>query len=227
MKKVFSTHHMDAVKYLSVDLEKEVQILTKRFKELNFKQEQVNQLIQKYKRPDLQEVKEIPKRTCKISIPRWFSKKMAEYDMDKDMWQACSIKGLELPVYPMSSICYSLDMNQFFVLGGFNNQVDHKSAFSSRCLKIMEEQINPFESIYTSTLLSPMKQHRGCFPSAILITKRIKQQSKAPDLYSDVQLKVPQPNVFEGFIFVIGGKVREDKLTRYCERYDLTTNTWS
>jgi len=41
-------------------------------------------------------------------------------------------------------------MNEFFVLGGFNNKVESKSTFSSRVFRIMEEQVNPFESVYTA-----------------------------------------------------------------------------
>ena len=35
------------------------------------------------------------------------------------------------------------------------------------------------------------------------------------------------PAELKGHIYAIGGKVREDKLTKYCERYDIQTNTWT
>ena len=41
-------------------------------------------------------------------------------------------------------------MNQFFILGGFNNKVEGKSAFSSKAFTILEEKVNTFESIYTA-----------------------------------------------------------------------------
>jgi hypothetical protein len=48
-----------------------------------------------------------------------------------------------------------------------------------------------------------MKKGRGYFPSSVLITKR-------------------QELLFDGILLVVGGKTREDKVSRYCEKYDLS-----
>jgi len=45
--------------------------------------------LQKYQRPENNDpTEEEPKRSTKISIPRWFSKKIAEFDFEKDNWQS-------------------------------------------------------------------------------------------------------------------------------------------
>ena len=75
---------------------------------------------------------------------------MAEYDIDKNGWTSNNIKGLDLPIFPFSSISYCSEMNTYFILGGYNNKVEHKTAFCSRALKISEHQLNVFESIYTA-----------------------------------------------------------------------------
>lgn len=75
---------------------------------------------------------------------------MAEFDFDKRVWQSSTIKNLDLPLFPFSSMCYSPEMNEFFVLGGFNNKVESKSSFSAKVFKISEKSVNPFESVYTA-----------------------------------------------------------------------------
>eukprot|EP00347_Sterkiella_histriomuscorum_P005524 403356287 len=239
VQKVFTTHAIDSVKYLSINVEKEIQLLTKKFKDLNFKQEQANQLLQKYQRSENNDdsFDHEPKRAQKISIPRWFSKKMAEFDFDKDQWQASQIKKLDLPIFPFSSLAYSSEMNEYFILGGFNNKVEGKSTFSSRVFKIIEEQVNPFESVYTAQFLAPMRKQRGCFSSAILITRKYKvrvgneaiilnDEDEDDDFEDSQDGKKKFEFRFEGYLFAIGGKNREDKLLKHCEKYDLKSKQW-
>lgn len=64
---------------------------------------------------------------------------MAEYDIDRELWSSSSIKGLDIPLLPFSSTAYCYEMNEFYILGGYNNKVDKKSAFSTKAIKIKEE----------------------------------------------------------------------------------------
>jgi len=75
-----------------------------------------------------------------------------------------------------------------------------------------------------------MRKQRGCFPTSIIITRRYKVRTDNPkvlvneeeeDLDDSTDSKKVYKEIFEGFVFAIGGKTREDKILKHCERYDL------
>ena len=89
-----------------------------------------------------------------------------------------------------------------------------------------------------------MKQQRGCFASCYILTKEkyplkevrrpehadwrvstnIKSEPKAYRELSAIKDSDSETELeYEGFIFIAGGRYREDKILRACERYDLST----
>ena len=191
------------------------------------KQEMIGQLVAKYNRGGyrderLESVKF--EKNTNLVVPRWFSKKMAVFDFTSKIWSSKEIKGLDLPLYPYSSIAYSAEMKEFFVLGGYNDKIDKKLAFSARVIKIKEQLVNSYESIYVSEVVPPMKIPRVCFPSSVLITKRtfLKEDGSVFNIDKDREEEKDRED-FEGIIMVAGGKSREDRVTIFCEKYDLKT----
>lgn len=141
------------------------------------------------------DIKRVP-QTRKIKIPRWFTKTIAEYDVDNKYWMTTEC-NTSLPFFPFSSFVY-LPNKDIIVIGGFNDNIPNRATFSSKVLKIVEKPINFLESSFECVELEPLKIKRGCSAAT----------------YTD------------GHVYVMGGQNHQDKVLKKCERYNVALNKW-
>ena len=132
----------------------------------------------------------------KIRIVRWLSKKLGEYDIENDFWNSVD-SHIDKPFLPFSRSVY-LPNQDMVVMGGLNDEIPNKPTFSSQTIKISEVPINVYDSVYSAELLNNMITKRGCFAA----------------IYQ------------YGFIFAIGGLNYTHKILKYCEKFNVATNTW-
>ena len=129
--RMFSPHALCVKPLLSVDMEKEIEHLTQKFKLLNFGLEQKQghasrnefeqeNLIEERKDQPNDKLKRVPQMR-KLRIPRWFTKKVAEYIIDND-YIVLAESNIDLPFYPFSR-CAFLKDKQLLVTGGLNDEV--------------------------------------------------------------------------------------------------------
>ena len=120
---------------LEMNTEKELELLMHKFKQMSTGVLKPNEDI--FKDQDLDVEKKLKERRLKrIRIPRWMSKNVAEYDLKNQYWTISEAK-IDAPFHPFSNTIYLEDGN-FFVIGGLNDKVAKKPAFSNEVYKIVE-----------------------------------------------------------------------------------------
>jgi len=132
---------------------------------------------------------------CKIKVPRWLSKMIAEYDVNNDFWTATEAR-MSSPFRPFSTTVY-LPNQDLVVLGGLDSRVPNRPTFQASVILISERPLDSYENIYEETRLPDMLERRGC--TAALF--------------------------HEGYIYVIGGLNYSEKCLRKCERFRLVLST--
>lgn len=132
----------------------------------------------------------------KLKIVRWLSKKIGEYDIGNDFWQASDAQ-VDRPFLAFSRTVY-LPNQDMVVMGGLDDFIPNKPTFSAACLLIAEVPLNSYDNLYVQHTLKSMTHKRGCF-SALF---------------------------HEGMVFVFGGLNYTEKVLRRCERYSLQDNRW-
>jgi hypothetical protein len=115
---------------------------------------------------------------------------VAEYNLSNGYWTVSDAKDL---FFPFSRVVY-LPSTNFLVIGGLNDLVQKKAAFSNQALMVEEQAVNSYESVYKVERLKSMIKKLGCF-SAILAH--------------------PYINVFGGLNYM-------DKVLSDCEKLDIT-----
>jgi len=132
----------------------------------------------------------------KLKVVRWLSKKIGEYDIENDFWQAVDAQ-VDRPFLAFSKTIY-LPNNDMLVVGGLDDYIPNKPTFSARVTLLQELPVNSYDNKYKSTPLRPMHHKRGCMAGLF----------------------------HEGIAFVFGGLNYTEKVLRKCERYNIDKNMW-
>eukprot|EP00347_Sterkiella_histriomuscorum_P008465 403344995 len=155
---------------------------------------QNNQTTNRASRGNLFDQPQIMRR--KIKILRWLSKKIGEYDIDNDYWQAVDAQ-VDRPFLAFSRTIY-LPNQDMIVIGGLDDFIPNKPTFSAQCILISEVPLNSYDNLYVQNPLKSMISKRGCFAAIF----------------------------HEGQIFVMGGLNYTEKILKKCERYNIAENKW-
>lgn len=203
------TLHRSRGPHPQIDIDAEIEILKKKFNELNYgyDKREITQLYIKEKKDfPKDKLKRIP-QVRKIYCPRWLSKTVAEYNIDaiNPAWELYEWKT-NLDFLPFCGFAY-LPNFHIMSIGGLNNKIPGKHTFSSRWVKIKIENYN-YEKLdnlitYDCEDLRPMKVKRGLMGTVFM----------------------------NGHVYVAGGvtqKMGDQKsaVINKCERYNLETDTW-
>lgn len=118
------------------------------------------------------------------------SKNIAEYDLANQYWTVSEAKT-NIPFFPFSRTVFLPD-GDFLVIGGLNDQIAKKPAFSDEVYRISERAVNSYESVYDVKKIASLNRKRGCFAAVFV----------------------------DSNVFVFGGLNYTDKTMKYCEKLD-------
>jgi len=124
----------------------------------------------------------------KIKIARWLTNKVAEYDISNDFW---SMQKAEI-AQPFNAFSASvfLPSQDIAVIGGLDDTIPNKPAFTNKCMLIQEMPVDSYQNRYIEKQLPSMITKRGCMTAVF----------------------------HEGYIYCFGGINYTDKVMKKCER---------
>ena len=176
-KKVFDFESAKRPPELSMNFQQDIDMLTHKFKQLNFGFERdfekndtafMGTMIEHKKLVPEGNIKWIP-QTRKFKIAWWVSWTIAEYDVDNHYWISNTVK-VDLPFFSFSSSVYSPN-KMIYITGGLNDLISDKPTFSAWTTRIKEIPLNFIESKFDVREMEVMRLKRGCHASVYLNEK--------------------------------------------------------